>query len=427
MYGVSVNMLAAIVVLSLAVVHECVSALHMYPEIFDPSKFLARPLPLKSARPSAAGDHHLARGFQDDETGFVRSSSESGKTGFVHRENFHRKDGNKYGSEKQTGHGESRRSEEPTTGALKNVLGGVETGRRIIETDHYRPEPMYEVNEEQTSDYENPDKHKKYGTTVKPVSEQEEANMMKKKKQADKQMKTAELSLKDATGARKPRKGGRSNQQNNHNGYESIVYHENEHDSMEQGYGKRKAVGKLPAKQLAGDNPSPAQGRLLEDDNEEYEEDRHGDDEVEDDETRHDHGGNDDDDDDEGDDSEDTGERGNDSDFGDNYDAVRFDSDFERSFGNGAHDEASFEEHNEGRKGVRKGKGRQHDNADYDYDEEVDREQVDESASEDKYRGDDESDEEEEEHEKKDAERDDDDDGRQYEYASEADSDAQDY
>ncbi|XP_050098717.1 protein starmaker-like [Anopheles aquasalis] len=423
MYGVGVNVLAAIVLLSLGVVDECVSALHMYPEIFDPSKFLARPLPLKSARPvPAAGDHHLARGFQDDETGFVRSSSESGKSGFVHRENFHRKDGNKYGSEKQTGRGESRRTQEPVVGTLKGALSGAASGRRIIETDHYRPEPMYEVTEELTSDYQNPDKHKKYGTAAAakptPGMGEDDKQKQKKKQQEEKQMKTAGLSLKEASGARKPRKGGRSNQQNNHNGYESIVYHENEHDSMEQGYGKRNAVGKLPTKQLAvGENPA-AQGRLLEDEeeDEEYEEDRHdgdGDEDDDDDETRHD-----------GDDNEDTGERGgNDSDFGDNYDAVRFDSDFERSFGNGANDEnASFENHDEGGKSVRKGKGkgRQHDNVDYDYDEEVDREQVDESASEDKYRGDDESEEE---------DRDDegDDDGRQYEYASEADSDAQDY
>ncbi|XP_049538698.1 YTH domain-containing protein 1-like [Anopheles darlingi] len=423
MYGVvSVNVLVTAVLLSLGVVDECVSALHMYPEIFDPSKFLARPLPLKSVRPSdTAGDHHLARGFQDDETGFVRSSSESGKTGFVHRENFHRKDGNKYGNEKQTGHGESRRSEEPSVGAAKDVAGGHETGRRIIETDHYIPEPMYEVTEEQNSDYENPDKHKKYGTAAKPAPGQEETDK-KKKPKVESQMKAS--GLKEATGParRKPRKGGRSNQQNNHNGYESIVYHENERDSMEQGYGKRKAVGKLPTKQTVHGNPVP-QGRLLDDDNEYEEDGRHGDEEEEneDDETRHsEHADGEDGDDDE----VDTGERGNDSDFGDNYDTVRFDSDFERSFR--GHD-ASFENgHDDGGKNARgKGKGRQHDNVDYDYDEEVDREQVDEAASEDKYRGDDESDEEGEEEEGN-GERDDDD-GRQYEYASEADSDAQDY
>ncbi|XP_058067352.1 uncharacterized protein LOC131216790 [Anopheles bellator] len=353
---------ASLAAVALVLVVNC-SALHMYPEIFDTkSQFLqARALPAKGgdSAPSALADGPQFRsGSKDDEVGYVRSSSESGKGGYLHRENFHRKDGNKYGNEKQTGFGESKRAKDsngtPQVGELKDAI--------IIDTDHHRPEPTYEVTEEQ-SDVENPDKDKKYGV-ARPIA----GGGDKRKTPQGKKAKPAA----------RP-KAGRSNQQNNHNGYESIVYHEKEHDSMEKGYGKRKASGRMPAKQIAYDYLGEVddEQRLLDD-----------------------------------------GEGGrDDSDFGDNYEMVRFDADFERSYGDEGEDEQEGDE--KAAAGRSDGPDQRQDgrHEDYDYDEEVDREQVDESASEDKYRGDDESGE----------ESDDDGDERQYEYASEADGDAQDY
>uniref|UniRef100_A0A182QS63 Uncharacterized protein n=1 Tax=Anopheles farauti TaxID=69004 RepID=A0A182QS63_9DIPT len=354
-------------VVNLVLVAVCLvqcSGLHMYPEIFETSKFLRRPIALRSDVSRDEGDFHAEGGFKDGEVGFVRSSSESGKGGYRHRENFHKKDGDKYGHELQTGFGESKRDGDES--AKKQ-------GRLTVDTHHYRPEPMYEVTEEQ-SDVENPDKHKKYG-----ISSTTTATTSKDKKKP-----TAE----------KPKSGKlRSNQKKNHSGYESIVYHENERDSTEHGYGKKKAVGKIPPHQ----SPKPAKQQIAYD-------------ESEGDEFSHDYDG--------GSESE------RDSDFADNYDALRFDSDFERSFG-------SDEDVGEGGRKVDGGEQGSHGKND-DYDDEVDRDEVDESADEDKYRGDDDDDEEggDEEGGEKGGDGeggDEDDDDRQYEYASEADGDAQDY
>uniref|UniRef100_A0A182NV94 Uncharacterized protein n=1 Tax=Anopheles dirus TaxID=7168 RepID=A0A182NV94_9DIPT len=359
---------------------EC-SGLHMYPDIFDPAKFLNRPVPLRTdvGRSEPDGDFHSDGGLKDGEVGFVRSSSESGKGGYRHRENFHKKDGDKYGHERQTGFGESKRTGDELA---------KEQGRLMVDTHHYRPEPMYEVTEEQ-SDVENPDKHKKYGLSTTVTTTNATTNK-DKKKPTDEKPKSAKTS--------RPGKP-RSNQKKNHTGYESIVYHENERDSTEHGYGKKKAVGKMPGQQ----RQKPAKQQVAHDEGDAFgDEDALDSGEVRtgDSESSHDYNGG--------------ADSGRDSDFTDNYDALRFDSDFERSFG------SDEEVGDGGRKG--KKSGRQN----YDYDEEVDRDEVDESADEDKYRGDDDEDEEEEEGGEKGGD-DDGDDDRQYEYASEADGDAQDY
>ncbi|XP_053659915.1 uncharacterized protein DDB_G0290685-like [Anopheles marshallii] len=345
---------------------EC-SGLHMYPEIFDPSKFLQRPLPLKrvDSRATPEAEFHSDGGFKDGEVGFVRSSSESGKGGYRHKENFHKKDGNKYGHERQTGFGESKRTGDDQA---------QEHGRLMVDTHHYRPEPTYEVIEEHDSDIENPDKNKKYGLSSNSTKN--------KKKPTEEKPKSAKSSRQSG-----PRKAG-SNQKKNHTGYESIVYHENERDSTEHGYGKKKAVGNIPdqkpAKQIAHD-----EGDTFDEDGLESA-DRQTDGDY-----SHEYDGGSD--------------TGRESDFNDNYDALRFDSDFERSFGNADHPE-------EGENGRQSGK-----NEDYDYADD-DRDEEDDSANEDKYRGDDDSGEEED---GEGAEKGDED--RQYEYASEADGDAQDY
>uniref|UniRef100_A0A182JCG1 Uncharacterized protein n=1 Tax=Anopheles atroparvus TaxID=41427 RepID=A0A182JCG1_ANOAO len=364
------------IVLAVVLLVEC-GALHMYPEIFDPAKFLQRPLPLRahserSASPSVmvGGATESTGGFKDGEVGFVRSSSESGKGGYRHRENFHKKDGNQYGHEKQTGFGESKRTGDQAAD------GKDEHGRVTVHTDHYRPEPTYEVTEEQ-SDLENPDKHKKYGA----ASQKDKKKPTNEKLEKKSSRQTAASSPKD-----------RSNQKNNHNGYESIVYHENERDSSEQGYGKRKVTGKLPdrkpAKQMAAHNDD--------DDDEEGFEDE-GKSSAERD---YDHAYDGD---------SDGGDAGRESDFDDNYESVRFDTDFGRSFDSEEQDGVESESNGKGR-----GRTVARQDQGYDYDEEVDRDEVDETASEDKYRGGEDSEEE-------------DGDDRQYEDASEADGDAQDY
>uniref|UniRef100_A0A182P1V7 Uncharacterized protein n=1 Tax=Anopheles epiroticus TaxID=199890 RepID=A0A182P1V7_9DIPT len=342
---------------------EC-SGLHMYPEIFDPAKFLQRPLPLKSVQSRAAPEVELYTdgGFKDGEVGFVRSSSESGKGGYRHKENFHKKDGNKYGHERQTGFGESKRTEDEL---------GKEQGRVTVDTHHYRPEPTYEVIEEVQSDLENPDKNKKYGL----------APSKDKKKPTEMKPKSAKSSRQTAPAKR------RSNQKKNHSGYESIVYHENERDSSEHGYGKKKAAGKIPdekkpAKQIAHDEGDAFEGEDGLDSAE-----RHTGDEYSDSES----------------------DGGRDSDFSDNYDSLRFDSDFERSFGSEEREDDSED-------------GRQAGKKEDDYDEQEDDDEEDDGASQDKYRGDEYDD---EEDESDGSEKGDDD--RQYEYASEADGDAADY
>lgn len=210
---------------------------------------------------------------------------------------------------------------------------------------------------------ENPDKHKKYGL----------AGGKDKKKPTE--MKPTKSSRQ--TVAAGPKAKGRSNAKKNHTGYESIVYHENERDSSEHGYGKKKAVGQLPQPE----EKSPAK-QIAHDD---------GFDEGE--------GGSD---------------AGRDSDFNDNYDALRFDSDFERSFGSEEDEEDGVEEENGGRQAGKKGED--------DYDEGDEGDDDDDGASQDKYRGDDYDDEDEESDGSEKGE-----DDRQYEYASEADGDAQDY
>ncbi|XP_053670157.1 glutamic acid-rich protein-like [Anopheles nili] len=358
-------------VLAVAIVVEC-TGLHMYPEIFETSRFLRRrPLALKSVSPRSDDDQHSDGGFKDGEVGFVRSSSESGTGGFRHRENFHKKDGNKFGHERQTGFGESKRAGDEL---------GADHGKLVVDTHHYRPEPMYEVTEEQ-SDIDNPDKHKKYGMASsmgsKPV----------------KKPTTGKRTTVVSKSSSKPAKG-KSQQTKDHSGFESIVYHENERDSSEHGYGVKKTVGKLPkqadqrkpAKQVAHDE--------LDDESEDRDIGLESDDEY---------------------DGEAESDSGRESDFADNYDAVRFDVDFERSFGSGETGE------DEGTGGDGRTAGRKNQEQDYDYDAEVDRDEVDESANEDKYRGD-EDDDEDGEHEE--AEKGGDD--RQYEYASEADGDATD-
>ncbi|KFB36285.1 hypothetical protein ZHAS_00003405 [Anopheles sinensis] len=351
------------IVLAVVLLVEC-GALHMYPEIFDPAKFLQRPLPLKahserSAYPVEAGGAESTGGFKDGEVGFVRSSSESGKGGYRHRENFHKKDGNQYGHEKQTGFGESKRTGE------KAADGKEEHGRLMVHMDHYRPEPTYEVTEEQRSYGGSSQKDKKKATSVMP------------EKKSSRQ--TAAGSPKD-----------RSHQKKNDKGYESIVYHENERDSSEHGYGKRKSSGKLP-------DQKPAKQMAAHDDEEGFE-DNEGDDRDGQSSSERDY------------EHEYDGDTGRESDFEDNYEGVRFDSDFERSFG--SEEQGGEEGSEDGKRGNGRTAARQ--NQDYDYDEEVDRDEVDESANEDKYRGGEDSEEE---------------DGgdRQYEYASEADGDAQDY
>ncbi|XP_035895668.1 glutamic acid-rich protein-like [Anopheles stephensi] len=357
---------------------EC-SGLHMYPEIFDPAKFLQRPLPLKSveSRAVAEPEFHSDGGFKDGEVGFVRSTSESGKGGYRHKENFHKKDGNKYGHERQTGFGESKRTEDDQP---------KEHGRLTVDTHHYRPEPTYEVIEEHDSDVENPDKNKKYGLS-------NAANKNKKKPTDEKPTKSAKSSRQMAAG----KKG--SNQKQNHNGYESIVYHENERDSTEHGYGKKKAVGKIPeaqkpAKQIAQDDHDEAfeEGGL-----ESAERQTSGDDHA------HEY------------DSESEAEAERESDFNENYDALRFEADFDRSFADGE------DHHHDDDDGGKGGRQAEKNDDDYDYADD-DRDDEDDSADEDKYRGDDDSGEEEE---GEGSEKGDDD--RQYEYASEADGDAQDY
>uniref|UniRef100_A0A182M2P4 Uncharacterized protein n=1 Tax=Anopheles culicifacies TaxID=139723 RepID=A0A182M2P4_9DIPT len=346
---------------------EC-SGLHMYPEIFDPAKFLQRPLPLKrvDSRAASEPEFHSGGGFKDGEVGFVRSSSESGKGGYRHKENFHKKDGDKYGHERQTGFGESKRTGDEQA---------KEHGRLIVDTHHYRPEPMYEVIEEHDSDVENPDKNKKYGLSSTTNKD--------KKKPTEKKLKSAKSSRQTA-----PKKAN-SKHQKNHSGYESIVYHENEHDSTEHGYGQKKVVGKIPdqkpAKQIAHDD-----GDTFDDDGlESAERQTDGD-------YAHEYDSDSD--------------SGRESDFNDNYDSVRFDADFERSFGSG---EERAEQEDNGRPSLK--------NDDYDYTDD-DRDEEDDSANEDKYRGDEDSGEDED---GDGSEKGDDD--RQYEYASEADGDAQDY
>ncbi|XP_058116229.1 uncharacterized protein DDB_G0290685-like [Anopheles ziemanni] len=361
------------IVLAVVLLVEC-GALHMYPEIFDPARFLQRPLPLKahserSAYPGEAGGAESTGGFKDGEVGFVRSSSESGKGGYRHRENFHKKDGNQYGHEKQTGFGESKRTGEKAADKKE------EQGRLMVHADHYRPEPTYEVTEEQ-SDFENPDKFKKYG-----------GSNQKDKKKATSVVPEKKSSRQTAAGGPKDR----SHHKKNDKGYESIVYHENERDSSEHGYGKRKSSGKLP-------DQKPAKQMAAHDVDEEGFEGNEGDDRDGNSSSERDY---------EHEYDENTGRE---SDFDDNYEGVRFDSDFERSFG--SEEQGGDEESEGGKRGNGRTAARQ--NQDYDYDEEVDRDEVDESANEDKYRGGEDSEEE-------------DGDDRQYEYASEADGDAQDY
>ncbi|XP_050080704.1 glutamic acid-rich protein-like [Anopheles maculipalpis] len=354
---------------------EC-SGLHMYPEIFDPAKFLQRPLPLKSveSRTSSEPEYHSGGGFKDGEVGFVRSTSESGKGGYRHKENFHKKDGNKYGHERQTGFGESKHTENDQA---------KEHERLTVDTHHYRPEPTYEVIEEHASDVENPDKNKKYGGLAS-------SNKNKKKPTDEKPTKSAKSSRQMT-----PAKKG-SNQKKNHNGYESIVYHENERDSTEHGYGKKKAVGKIPeaekpAKQIAHDDGDAFEEDRLESAERQTAGDDHG----------HEY------------DSESEAEAERESDFNENYDALRFEADFDRSFADG-------EDHH-GDDGEKDGRQAAKNDEDYDYADD-DRDEEDDSADEDKYRGDDESGEEEEGEGSEKAGED-----RQYEYASEADGDAQDY
>jgi hypothetical protein len=125
--------------------------------------------------------------YKDDDSGFSHGTHEKGQDGFHHIETFHKKDGNDFHHEKNEGYGESKRD-----GEYREV----------------KPE-RYEVTEKQRE--KNNQKPQKYGF-LKPEWVKKHAK--KGKKPIDKK---------------------------NFNGYETVVYHENDKGKSDHGYVTGKA------------------------------------------------------------------------------------------------------------------------------------------------------------------------------------------
>ncbi|XP_055590840.1 sarcoplasmic reticulum histidine-rich calcium-binding protein-like [Uranotaenia lowii] len=332
-----------------------------FPGIFDPNPFIPRLAP-EVVRVTSTVYHgpvgsksNSAEGGSEGDMGYVRSHREKGTGGFIQRESFHRKDGNDYGRERQEGFGESK----DEGNYSKENASPLKAKKR-----------NYEVTEEHSDDHANPNLHTKYGVTpTKPMRKP-----------------TAPAPAKPSTTTSAAPK--RTTHRNNHNGYETVIYHSQENDDTGRGWQVGPKFG-------AGGKDHRWSKEVTEREHDEDDEGNSGREEEE----------------------EDDGEDHNEvrSDFGDNYDRYRYGNDFEKNFrGHGGEDRDS--KRRQGYGGTNKRKSfKNFGRNNQDYDDEVDKDEIDESANEDRYHG---------------GADDDDDDyegdiKRQYQYTSEADYDAQ--
>ncbi|KXJ73732.1 hypothetical protein RP20_CCG015110 [Aedes albopictus] len=338
-------------------------AYSLYPGIFDPNPFIPKMNPqvlriTSSTLYDPNYGYDSSSGAKDDEAGYVRSNSEKGEGGFHHVETFQTKGGDDYEHEHENGYGESKNDADADYEDHQEPSVHKRDNNRDLKND----DRHYEVIEAHSNDHKNPNQHTTYG--VKPTK-------------AIKRPPVPEF----GTRLTLPKK---TTLKQNHNGYETVIYHGQENENSEKGYGRRNHHNAPPKTESF---------------NEKHEE--HDEEEVDDEEEERDTQDHDDD--------RDTEQ----SNYGDNYNSFKYDSefdDFSKNFNDDA-DQGRSEEHDTGndRKTSSSKNG-------YDYDDEVDREEVDEAANEDRYQG---------------GEYDDDDDDnygrhnrRHYDYASETDYDA---
>ncbi|XP_039431263.2 uncharacterized protein DDB_G0283697-like [Culex pipiens pallens] len=303
-------------------------------------------------------------GVKGGEAGYVKSNSETGSGGYRHKESFHTKDGNDYEHERQEGYGESKGEEVDHGSEVSD--GHAESERKNDETDEHSREEVeedrnYEVTEEDNNDHTNPQQHTTYG--VAPTKQ------TKKKIQPVPEFGTR-LTLPKKTSHKK-----------NHNGYETVIYHDNEQKGFEKGYDRRHGHNSPPKSVVVTQKDEDYEEPREEDREDEEEENVREDDEK----TDHDHQ-----------------EDQNREEYDENYNSYKYGNDFAKNYYD------NEERESEDRRNERRGSARDDGP---DYDAEVDKEQIDETANEDKYYGD--------EYDDDDYRR------RQYEYASEADYDAQ--
>ncbi|XP_021709997.1 protein PFC0760c-like [Aedes aegypti] len=274
-----------------------------------------------------------SNGAKDDEVGYVKSNSEKGEGGFHHVETFQKKGGDEYEHEHERGYGESKH--DPETDYEDQPEPNIE--KRDNNRDLKTHKRNYEVVEEHGNDHKNPNQHKTYG--AKPT----------KPTKPSKRPSIPEF----GTRLTLPK---RTTLKQNHNGYETVIYHGHENESSEKGYGRR--------------NHHNAPSKTENFDEKDDESDDGEQDEAEAEQ--------------ESQDREDDTDNADQSNFGDNYNSFKYDDefgDFSKNFDDdGGHDRS--EEHSN-RNDDRVSSNRNH----FDYDEEVDREQVDETANEDRYQG----------------------------------------
>ncbi|XP_058827184.1 protein starmaker-like [Topomyia yanbarensis] len=334
------------------------SGLKLFPGIFDPNPYIPRTHPAVLRVTSSAYQgpyvYDWMGGTEDGEVGYVKSTSDEGRGGFHHTESSHKKDGNDYEHEKQSGYGEESDDElDYNDKPIPPTVRKHDSGGRT-----------YDVNEEQSNDEKDPNKQTTYG--VAPTKAKKKPMM-----------------LEFGTRLESP---GKTTHKKNHNGYETVIYHEDDHKSTEKGYDWRNSHSPPPKSVVIQPKEEKSINEIDESKNE-------GEEDME--EEQEDRDLSDDDD------SVRESER---SDYEDNYDSFRYGNAFSKNDDDKDHNEERSDERNE-KKGGSGGNS-------YDYDEEVDREEIDEAANDDRYFGFDNDD-----YDEKDK--------RQYEYASEADYDAQ--
>ncbi|XP_055530234.1 dentin sialophosphoprotein-like [Wyeomyia smithii] len=370
-------------VLSGALVQKAASY-RLYPGIFDPNPYIPKTHPEVLRVMSSIYDgpyvYGWSGGTEDGEIGYVKTDSEKGSGGYHHQESFHKKDGNDYGHEEESGQAESQDDEEgDVKGDVKGDAGDNDKYKTIVrkhdpgrrEEKRESAKPKYDVVEELSDDHKDPNKHTTYGVPSKKPSKRPTRGPVE-----------------FGTKLSPPKK---SSHKNNPNGYESVVYHENESKGSEKGYNWRNSHYPPPKSMVVnlGGGKSPNELEEDEDDDDNNEKERN-----------------------DGKKTDDDGSGPKDSegsDYSDNYDHFRYGNEFARDDEDNQDRTAAGEQSNTEMDGKRESTRNN-----YDYDEEVDREEIDESANDDRYYGFDEEDDEGSAEQK----------NRQYEYTSEADYDA---
>ncbi|XP_062554267.1 YTH domain-containing protein 1-like [Armigeres subalbatus] len=327
-----------VVVLSVTVLKSSVGY-SLYPGIFDPNPFIPKmnPQVLKVTSSALKGPvygHDTSDGAKDDEVGYVKSDRVKGQGGFHHVETFHTKDGDDYEHEYESGNGESKDD------ADHGIQQESSYRKRDNENDLKNHDTNYEVIEEQSNDHKNPNHQATYG--VKPI-------------QPTKRPATPEFGSKLAL----PKK---TMLKHNHNGYETVVYHGQEQESSEKGYGRRNHQNGLPKEETIEQKIDDSDE---EQEQEEGEEERDEDDEK--DNQKHESDRN-------------SGQ----TKFGHNYNGFKYDADFgdfSKNFNDDAKRDQSGDQNSwkDSRSGVRQNRD--------DYDDEVDQDEHDEEADEDRYQG----------------------------------------